>query len=481
MKLISKALAAMSSSLEETIEVVTTQSSCFVQAIGFSSLPDDVVARIFEVCKTLGSLSSPKDISPQAQKLSGVCRRFRRIALHVPGLWEDISNSHKTDWILKVQERCLNPFVHIWCPPKRTEEERIPAFLQLLHPSNQWRGLSLECEQDKAHQVFDLISTASGGNFGSMSTLSMALNWHDEEHRYGLRSETPRTNILDSDAALLSTWRLDSLRELTIKNFIPRKIDCTNLRTCSISLSRRVHQFTWDLHALKNFFRSIHLVETMSLTIVFALSPAQYYNTVSDTVLFPQLTSLRIKVDGDTESRFIGDILNMMLAVNLTKLEVVLDDCNVRGGGALFSWLREIFEPPSWRSEDFQKFPNVTTLFIHLHDERDEIKEIPLRDVLPAVPRVQDFSLRFSDGLYCDLSRIFKLCKDVRSVRVDKSPIGDEFWRIQRVLSELDEKNELGKLEYFELGGYDTLYPCREEFEKILGNKLVLKFKGIEY
>lgn len=221
MKSIANVLAAISNSLDNSIKLVTRQSSSFVLSVGFASLPDDLLARVFELCSI--SVSDyvgydKSDLKPYryVMDLSSVCRRFRYITLHLPCLWQDACDFQSKGWFLNIKRRCVNPFVYV-ANIRVAGLPRLTEFLQLLHPSNQWKGLHFESSRRNAHQFFEQVSAVSGGNFDSLETLALKL---EAEYEDGTLGDSATTNVSDSDAALLSSWRLSSLKQLTIENFI---------------------------------------------------------------------------------------------------------------------------------------------------------------------------------------------------------------------------------------------------------------------
>ncbi len=167
------------------------QTSGIILAIGLSSLPDDVIARVFELyyedlCKTrppeIASFSSPI-------VLASICKHFRRIALHLPRLWEGVSFKFGPDWISCLKERCQHPAVFL---EDMNIRKPFRSLLQLLHPIDQWKGLHIKYTgEEEGHKIFKNICPVTRESFKELHTLTIDRNQYD----YFLELE-------DSDAQL---------------------------------------------------------------------------------------------------------------------------------------------------------------------------------------------------------------------------------------------------------------------------------------
>lgn len=420
MKSIVSAMATVSCSLEKAIEYVSNQSWGVVNAVGFSTLPDDVLAHIFELCKKSYGIENSRSSIDLSNRLTSVCGRFRRVALHLPCLWEDVCNTFlgKKYWFLELKRRCLNPVVFLPYYFEGADNDKAD-FLQSLHPPDQWGGLHFICEEsedDDAHRFFELVSSLSGGDFTRLEKLSLRIGWENEEWETRQREDEPTTNLLDSDAALISTWKLPSLAELTLMNLIPSYINCPNLQSCNIELLRYIDVFEWDLDALKGFFRSICLVESLSFTFKCAGSPIDYDDSGSNPVEFLRLMSLTMEVGLQTEPKFLRDVMIAIDVPVLSKLTLSLNpDEQDEDDPGFRDWLDAIFMSSSGKT---CLLPSVETLILHVTAGCE--CDTPYDLILPAAPRVRDLRL----GLPCyrpNLDWIFERFKDLRSVQLDSS------------------------------------------------------------
>lgn len=482
MKSATRTLAAMLSSLEDTIELVTVESSRFIQSVGFSSLPDDLLARIFEICATSNDPDDFKSyLSGLAVDLSRVCRRFRRIVTHVPCLWEDVSNLAVRNWVLDVQDRCPSPFVHISVSNILAEHRvrNLQDFLQLLHPPNRWKGLSLSFDRRTsiAHDFLKLMTTTSGGDFSSIKTLSLRLDW-EQERVYklrGTRNKIPTTMILYPTAALLYTWNLDSLTELMVKDCIPNRMKFPNLRKCSIQLMRAIDPFVWDLQALKNFFCSIHVVESLSITLNLRFCSIGSKKVNSKPTKFSRLTSLVVNVfTASDELMAFGFLMDGIDAEALSTLKICLsgsesDDDKLR------SWFDAILlhKSPLRRRP---RFPNVTSFNLHFVGGGNTQSYLPCGSIFGAVPQVKHLSLDLPEDQYFVLETAFEFCKDIRTIRLAtiRSTKTLQFLvdLLDKRLKDNDE-NILDRLEIFEIEGFDAVSSYKKQMETILRGKFI--------
>lgn len=485
MKLVAKQLTTIFNSLKATVELVERESWPLIRGAGFASLPDELLARIFEMCMPARP-EGPANHYCFSQKLASVCRRFRHIALRLPRLWEDVGNFDDIGHIRNSKERCRNPcvFVGYWDENQETLEE----FIHLLHPANQWKHLIVQSEEDDTSRVVDVLTSTTRGDFRSLESLSLQLNWEDEEYDIEEDVGVPHTNLSDSDAALLSTWKLPALRDLAIRNFIPRGITCPNLRHCDIDLSRYTQTFSWDINALKNFLRSVHLIESLSFTFNCANSPAGYGNhdaggSSNLNVKFPRLMSLVIHVGHQTQAKFLADIMDAIDTPVLTTLKVFMDDIDGTNfeleATSYHAWLCAIFTSSSSSSARTPRvFATVTTLDLHVPLDNER----PQNDVVyPAVPRVQHLRLKVPPSPTTSGRRardIFKRCdfrcwENLRTIHIGCTPSNDALWCMFVALRGMLAQKKLEKLEEIKLAGLSGISYCKEKIKELLGDKLV--------
>lgn len=184
LKSIKRALAIASESVEETLGHVTDQSSDALRIVGFASLPDDILARIFEInhkeyfdeAVSSGVDEDCEDVC-SSNVLAQVCQRFRRIALHIPSLWEVVSNAHGKDWVSIAKRRCRNPAVFVSYDVPGMGES-LSNFLKSTRLAESWKVLDVRFkEKVQIRDFVDRVSVISDGQFSSLEKLSLQLEW----------------------------------------------------------------------------------------------------------------------------------------------------------------------------------------------------------------------------------------------------------------------------------------------------------------
>lgn len=396
--------------------------------------------------------------------LSHVCRRFRRIALHIPKLWDIVSNAHTKDWITGIEERRRDPAIFIEYYMKRARRS-ISDLLQLTSPANRWKSLDVRFSQQKDIRDFlRRISDVSGGHLPSLQTLALRLDWDrfldfegdsDEEDDVGEEEQNTFTNLSEHDAILLSNWNLPKVHELTLENVIPSLLNCPALRTCHIELCGLQGTNHWSLHAFKNFLGcpSLRLVETLSFSFVNACSSAEFDTSSSKPIELPYLKSFTLKVGASTEERFLRTVLDManMPVSVVTDLTVSISPFSVYDSilpnKRAESWIGAIFFLESIRRRP-RSFMNVEVFCFAL---TESIRPINLDFMFRALPRVRDVTIELP-GCEPYLSNQIMGC--LRSLRLKKciSYGGNDILRF------LEEQFKLGReIEEVEIEGCYSL------------------------
>ncbi|KLO19792.1 hypothetical protein SCHPADRAFT_992412, partial [Schizopora paradoxa] len=496
-----KALETMSSSLENVFEIVTERSTESIRSAGFSSLPDDLLARVFElhhedVMANTGSGTGMASVST-SNVLAQVCRRFRRIALHIPKLWEDICNYHRNDWILNLKGRCEHPVVFIaYDIASGSAEESIANLLQIVHPANQWRALEARfTDRSHGHDFFERITTMSKGDLRILEILNIFHDWDrcttqidtvkydDTEAHYRGIDDNCGTNFSEVDSALFSQWNLPKLKCLRIENFIPSRVNCSNLVECNLELSFQGDDFNWDLRALKIFLQSIVSVEKLKFSLWNARTRTEYMLPEgSKQIRFECLKFLTIEVGGNTDENLLWGLTDMMDLTTVTDLDILMvirtkkwyDDDPPLEYSKPAKFLNAIFAFPSNRREETGrvfKFPNVETLRLDL---KEEGQDVPFDKIFEAVPRTRDLSLELPHCGGPDVSQNLPPCKNLRNVCFTNCTSFSKA-EVMRFFKNRGEEGdwEISSIQRIEIEGCNALKDHKDDFKKIFGDKLV--------
>ncbi|KLO15105.1 hypothetical protein SCHPADRAFT_902676 [Schizopora paradoxa] len=476
LKSIKKALATASESLEETLGRVTDQSSDALRIVGFATLPDDVLARIFEInheayiaaASSSGATKDHKYVC-SSNVLAQVCQRFRRIALHIPSLWEVVSNAHGKDWISIANGRCQKPTVFVAYDVPGAKKS-VSNFLKLISPTENWNGLYARFrEKGQMHHFVDSISALSRGRFLSLDKLSLRLDWtlsmDDDDSDGGMP-------FSHSSMPSLSSWNLPRVKELTLANFIPSVINCPALRKCHIEIAD-MESASGDLRALKAFFGCLTLVESLSILLVnvYMLQPL---GRKSKPVKLSRLEKLEVSVQGDTEEEFLGGLMGLIDVTPVKELKVSTCPIDVNEGGNIDEkheeWLSAIFRSKPSKSsksgDGVRMFPNVEKFSLELEEGALFFSE---RDTFRALPRVRDLTLELPR---CNNPHLpADLLKGLRSLHYKNC----NFFNDDSTLKSLKERGDLKNIEKVEIEGCYNLRRYKDEFKKVLGDRFIWK------
>lgn len=478
MKVILGTVEAISNSIKETVERVAKQSSAAIRITGFSSLPDDMVARIFELHHERHN--DTMSLGPQfatirsSNVMASVCTRFRRIALRIPSLWGEASDHHGSEWIANLKERSQNPSVYInffSSKSKRTATD----FIQLLHPSKQWKGLHVRYHNESdGHSVFEHISKMFDGDLGQLKSLTLSHDWYhwfgqDEE----IEVEPPSTMLSEVDEEHLSKWKLRNLENLELMNIIPYGLLCFGLKECAITLSRSDPSFRWDLLALKIFLGRLHNLESLSLTFSGARTPSRAveHDDAEPTIL-RRLTSLIVNIQYCTEEGFVKEVMDMLDAPLLSKMNISLqynsDDNEEPGPSA---WLDAIFKSSPCA---IRTFPNVEECHLSV---KDDVRHLPYEAVLRAIPRVRDLTLdlpQCAEPSFDDLGENYGCLRDLHALRL-RNCADMHGHSVSSFIENLHEHEKLKQIDELEVEGCRNVATSKGSLEKLLGDKFVWK------
>ncbi|KLO15094.1 hypothetical protein SCHPADRAFT_996076 [Schizopora paradoxa] len=488
LKFIKRALVTATESLDETFERVTEESSNIIRSSGLTSLPDEVLARVFEMnhevyaefIKNCGTSFRNSTFVCSSNVLAQVCRRFRHIAIHIPSLWEVVSNSHAKEWVAAVKERCRDPAICVEYHVKGARKS-ISDLLQLTHPANRWKTLDARFNKRKDGSDFiGRICAASGGHLPSLQRLLLRIEFDrretdgddgGEEDDVDMEDEGTFTNLSESDSSLLSTWTLPKVSGLTLLNLIPSRMDCHAVRNCEIELRHVDEVQYWNLHALKGFLGCLPVVESLSFTFKNAFSNGEADFSVANPIVFPHLKSLDVSVNDNTEEALVRGVMDMINTTTITDLTVSICPVsfheNIDPEEKRREWLGAIFHLKSmWGHR--RLFPNVEVFCFALHDGPSLVD---YGDMFDALPRAKDITLKLpgcyepdlpSDGL-----------NDLRCFHLKKNYL----YGSDATLKFFKERISLGNIniEKVEIDGCYSYRNTRAGLQKMLGEKFIWK------
>ncbi|KLO08008.1 hypothetical protein SCHPADRAFT_1001242 [Schizopora paradoxa] len=483
MKSFKNILDVLTGSVVNAIKHVTEQSAHDVRVVGFSSLPDDVIARIFELHHEEMReeyRTSPSDSVYSPKVLSGICKRFRRIALHLPCLWEDVSSEFGREWVDLLRERCQNSKVFIDHPYETSKKAM--DFLQHARPTNEWKELHIRYHGAKAgRMIFYRLCTSSQGKFKNLRNLTIEYNrfglFFDNDDHDEVDTAASTTLLSDVDNMLLSQWKLPSVEILELKNIIPREMICPSLKHLTIDLDRDYPDSSWDIDDLHELFWRVPSIESLRLKFCRAtVLPEGEYRDDSWPVHLLNLRFLSLDIMFNTHKKLIRRVMDMIDAPNASKLYIYMRHDSETDDVGPNDWLSGIFESQTGM---IRTFPNVEDLEVVVEDVF--CNALPYDKVLRAVPRVRNLSFNIPGGILAPvvkyIGETFGCLRDFRSLCI-KNCAGWNTRDVDKLVeyfSGLAERGELGGFENLKLEGCSKFVKSKQEFEQLLGKRFIWK------
>ncbi|KLO08011.1 hypothetical protein SCHPADRAFT_932062 [Schizopora paradoxa] len=487
MKNLKRTMALLTGSLQNTIQKVTEHSADVIRSVGFASLPDEVIAHVLELLSEDYHAESIWDESTchWSRMLTSVCGRLRRIALHLPRLWEKISVATGKHWVACVRKRCQNPDVHFVYEDYdySLTDTSIRNFLQVAHPTDAWKSLRIAYGgEDAGHMIFQRICPDSRNKFTKLKYISIKRGDYDFPDDDEV--ETSTTLLNESEHQLLADWCIPNVEVIELGNIIPRALSCPSLKDLSIHLNedRENPNFHWDIDALGSFLR--HLVSIHTLTLKFGCA------TVSPDDLEPQealqpvrllrLTKLKLEINILTEDTFLRRITEVVDGSNVFEISVTMNYEYLTDSSGPNKWISAVFET---RSGTIRTFPNVEILeivFKERHSYEEFFYRAPRFDIiLRAVPKVRSLSIWIPNHISLPnlhlIREEFGCLKDLQSLCVkyyDKRSTYD--WvELLFYFGRLESQGELDQFKRLELAGFSKHTSWQEDFEQLLGERFI--------
>ncbi|KLO11475.1 hypothetical protein SCHPADRAFT_942039 [Schizopora paradoxa] len=496
MKCMSKTLETLSSSLKGALQRVAHQTTNLIRVVGFDSLPDDVLARIFEFhhLHALYDIYGPyMTLTHRATRsshvLARVSRRFRRIALHIPALWQEVSDLHKAEWIDLLNSRTQHPSVHVENFDDgfedidedeeidefehRRKKRDVVEFLQLLHPTEQWRELVVKyAAKEDGRAVFNYITSEGDGDLQELRSLRLTRDcffMRGDDDDDGVRKGQMLSDI---DHDLFAQWSVDNLTTLTLRDVIPTRLSCSQLKECDISLTRTCRAtFRWDLSALRDLLENSCNLESLDL---YALNARALPDLdIPEQVKLLKLKAFTFKIVCCTEPQFVQAVMDIFDAPMLESMDINLSHrpVNPVDNGIPQAWLDAIFRPAPLV---LRTFPNLLSFNLSL--EFSSIA-LPFESVLRSIPRVCTLTLDIPqcyDPPFSQCARNYGCLRDLRVLRL-RNWSGMSSPDLIGFVTHLRNAKGSEALEALELEGCNGFVERREALEKLLGNKLVWK------
>ncbi|KLO15420.1 hypothetical protein SCHPADRAFT_995902 [Schizopora paradoxa] len=473
MKSALKTLGSVTTFLEYSIQSLSHNCIREERAIGIASLPDELLARVFEFYyedyhDQFNTESEDTTTSPMI--LSGVCKRFRCIVLHMPRVWACVSPYFGSDRLDTLKTRCQNPVVFLSADCESSNKEFVRFFKQL-HPINQWRGLNMEfVDKEDGCILFESLFSR-GSSLDALETLSITFEGFGNDE-----GNLPNPLFPRKCQEVLSKWVMPRLEELVLRNIIPSgNLKCSRLKSCKIFLGNFLyHRVEWDFNALRNFIHSSPLSSIEHLTVIFDGTLASDVTLGTRKHPLFKLKHLEVYVDLDTDPKALRQIMDIVDAPNLESMKIHLSYLQDGDIHLPIKWLNAIFQP----SEGLiRTFPNVVKFQIYVL--LNGIAELPFEPMLRSLPRLNSLRMSIPGAKVPDFSalrRNFGCIQELKSLDF-RNCLSPSPWNIADYFSSLKRCQGLTELQEVELRGCCGLRESgyKERVITLLGDKLLWK------
>ncbi len=490
MKSVKRVLDTLSSSLEETIDIVTSKTRVVFQTAGFATLPDELLARIFELTYDAKeifdfhcSISADKGLTNSSTHfLACVSKRFRRVALSVPFIWRDVSCSHPVDRILTLRERCQNPSVCL-----KTEKDSLAPsehILGIIHPSRQWQELHLHFGgENTRHSLFELLKGHCQEPFGALEALLLYNNnsdWAQLEIQPNVAS-----SLRDMDSGILASWRMPRLTSLALSGFLPSAtMQCPNVTSLVILINRGLgpnDEFASDMNKLRDLLASLPKLEI--LYVSFQSKILAEADSPIPLVTLPYLTTLGLVLYRMAKPRTVGLLMDFLGAPNLKNLNVrILRTHRHEWNVLIFKrWMMELFMPsPGQPRRCYSSVERVS--FTILENETSDSFPIMLNDMFAALPNIREIKLSLPENIPLDanLSAAIKdgALRHVRSIHIVCPEDGNRnstttYKMLLDFLRDQQNSNSLDEFECLHISKHHGSLWYKNQLGRLLGDKLI--------
>lgn len=396
MKSVIETLGSITKSLESHVEQITAEVIPEVNAQGIASLPDELLARIFEFHYQDYFHAYEPDFGDDGNHssrtvLAKVCKRFNRIVDHLPALWEIlVFESTSGDEIQFLKTKCQSPRIFINFSDE-TASKDLSTFLDDVHPREQWKELNLRfSDDDSAVRLFNTMASKESKPrtpFSSITSLSMTSSGADADEDFIPSLFPPRCN------RVFSCWDLHKLSSLSLTNIIPNpNYSLINVRDVSITLGQIEDApngiYKWNMQKLCQFLLVLHPVQSLKIKFDAAGTEDADFE-MQGTGLFRQLselTSLSMSICGKTDPIVLKKFVEMVDMPKLANLDIEIQWTNPDQPAV---YLNTLFKPTPG---SIRTFPHVRKASLRIQHSGGGF-EYPGVTLFRALPRLTSLSL----------------------------------------------------------------------------------------
>lgn len=274
------------------------------------SLPDELMGYIFELSTDYAFAHSTRDCET-AFSISHTCSPFRKVALHLPGLWTSVSNRQHPAELSAVLQRSKNAPLSVAVREENNFLSRYSKFIKtvLVH-RGRWKTFLFDSilgchEGDAAYRLAPLRRVLGhlrilSLNLPSLTTLVVKF-WN------------PGVHDVDSDQPVhfvhfYATWKMPNLTTLRTESVVPYPPHTTVPFACDVSFQRQ-HCFSTFGADLKTFITQSPNLKQLSLDYLPDVDDESDVPQFERPVELPHLESLVIKGRSEASGALLKNLI----------------------------------------------------------------------------------------------------------------------------------------------------------------------------
>ncbi|OCB87103.1 hypothetical protein A7U60_g5838 [Sanghuangporus baumii] len=322
LKRVSQLLDALSNSAKAFISALREKSTPIIFQHGITSLPDEVLTKIYEYIKDHYDPVPAMDENGANRKYSrsnkyNVCQRIRHLAKSSPTLWTTLhSRMHREEFKMYLK-RSKNAHLSIIFPSP-CPDRSFYKFLSDILPHNQrWKEVTIECASDVPFAWESL--NARSMQIPELQKLDLPALTSLTVRSEGSRSSDSHTLDLFED--FFSHWKVPNLRHLSLCSVMPSRIHQYGNVVTSLTFN-----FS-DMDVVLQYFFSFlaTLPNLREFTLEGVLPTNALQETFQHSASFPHLTFLALRKCDNETLRFILQTFDMP---KVSKLVLDMDISN---------------------------------------------------------------------------------------------------------------------------------------------------------
>ncbi|KAH8101346.1 hypothetical protein DFH11DRAFT_1553512 [Phellopilus nigrolimitatus] len=388
------ALFLLAHSCEQRLSALKEEMQPYFLHSGILSLPDDVLALIFE--SSLLDGDEYENMHPWAEHcISYVCRRFRSISLGLPKLWSRVTTRMTKKWIETrlLRSKTAGLSVDIYEEPC---DDAISRFGQQVVPhAHRWQSFRfLGGDLQGSYRRFNqqLAQQIANLKLPALTYFRIDLQPQDDDDRFDGRE-------------FYRTWEMPKLRHSNISHCIPADTMYGSKTITSFAFTFARGTLDFDFKKLMDVLSSLDNLTDLSLQLI-NYEDYNYDAKLADRVVLPKVESFTLTTQIFEAFKVITMSVQMPALTELSldvsvgddfSAERWLDLVSMEGYSSIkdFTFIyRDHYESILNLSTIFRQFPNTQSLTLDMPNRIDYITSEFI-----SLPPLRTLSLSHTSGI----------------------------------------------------------------------------------